>query len=84
MKTTIDIPEPLLHQARERAARDGTTLRALVEKGLRQVLAEKPEAEPFNLKQVTFGGDGTVSALNRDDWDNIRDRAYGEWPDDRG
>jgi len=35
MKTTIDIADPLLDEARKLAAREGTTLRALVERGLR-------------------------------------------------
>jgi len=38
MKTTLDIPEPLLRDARMLAAREGTTLKALVEQGLRQIV----------------------------------------------
>ena len=41
MKTTLDISDPLLDQARKIAARDGETLRALVEQGLRKVVAER-------------------------------------------
>ena len=41
MKTTLDISDPLLREARRLAAREGTTLRELVEQGLRQVVAEK-------------------------------------------
>ena len=37
-KTTIDLPATLLSEAKELAAREGTTLRALVESGLRNVL----------------------------------------------
>ena len=33
MKTTIDIPDPLLDRARKIAARDGETLRSPVEQG---------------------------------------------------
>src|SRR5215218_5709383 len=40
MKTTLDISDPLLREARKVAARQGTTLRALVELGLRRILAE--------------------------------------------
>ncbi len=38
MKTTIDIADPLLREARKLANREGTTLRALVEQGLRHVI----------------------------------------------
>ena len=35
MRTTVDLPDELLRQARERAAREGTTLTALLADGLR-------------------------------------------------
>ncbi|MDQ6679602.1 MAG: DUF2191 domain-containing protein [Pseudomonadota bacterium] len=59
MKTTIDIADPLLTRAREVAARDGETLRSLIEKGLSKELAERTrKTKPFKLRQVTCGGDG--------------------------
>jgi hypothetical protein len=36
MKTTIDISEPLLREARNIAARERTILRVLIEQGLRK------------------------------------------------
>lgn len=39
MRTTIDLNEALLRRAKRRAARDGTTLRELVEAALRRYLA---------------------------------------------
>jgi hypothetical protein len=41
--TTIELPEDLLKRARIYAIQRGTSLRALVEKGLREVLARKEE-----------------------------------------
>ena len=38
MKTTIEISDPLLEAARQVAGREKTTVRALVEEGLRQVI----------------------------------------------
>jgi hypothetical protein len=76
MKTTIEISDPLLREARNVASRDGTTLRALVEEGLRQVVAEKKRRPAFRLKQVTFGGRGLKPDLQDAEWEKIRDLAY--------
>jgi hypothetical protein len=40
MRTTIDLPDELLRQARTRAAEEGTTLTALITEGLRLRLGE--------------------------------------------
>lgn len=53
MKTTIDIAPALLEQAKRRAGAEGTTLRALVEAGLRRILDEA-EAEPYVYEPVTI------------------------------
>ena len=53
MKTTVDIADPILNEARKLAAREGTTLRALVEQGLRRVISEKKRKQPFRLRLVT-------------------------------
>ena len=44
MKTTLNIEESVMRRLREEAARRGTTMSALVEAGLRRVLAEPEEA----------------------------------------
>jgi hypothetical protein len=76
MKTTLDIADPLLREARKIAARERTTLRALVEQGLRNIIAERKTARPFRLRLVTFNGQGLVPELRYADWDKIRDLAY--------
>jgi Bacterial antitoxin of type II TA system, VapB len=59
MKTTLEIADPLLEQARRIAARDGETLRSLVEQGLQKVVAERSvKAKPFKLRNVTVSGRG--------------------------
>lgn len=53
MKTTIEINDELFRSARQRATEQDTTFRALVEEGLRIVLARVPEpsaAESFQLR----------------------------------
>ena len=76
MKTTIDISDPLLEKARKHAARNGVTLKALVEKGLRQVLAEKKEVRPFRLRKASYKGQGLHPNVRDLSWDEIRDKAY--------
>jgi hypothetical protein len=76
MKTTLDISDPLLHEARKIAARDHTTLRALVEQGLRKIIADRKSAGSFQLRKASFKGDGLVPELRDADWDTLRDLAY--------
>lgn len=40
MKTTLNIPDPVMRELKEEAARRGTTMSALVEAGLRRLLIE--------------------------------------------
>ena len=76
MKTTIDIADPILREARKLASREGTTLRALVEQGLRQVISERKQKQPFRLRPVTSGGEGLRPELQDASWDEIRDLSY--------
>lgn len=76
MKTTVDIPDPLLEQARRAADRDGTTLRALVEAGLRRVLDEMREPRSFALRDARFRGEGLQPGVASGDWDAIRAAVY--------
>ncbi len=80
MKTTIEIPDPLLRAAREMAAREGTTLKALVERGLREVLAARKPKKPYKFELVTVDGGGLTPEFEKLGWDKIRDAAY----EDRG
>jgi hypothetical protein len=77
MKTTLDISDPLLREARKLAARERTTLRALVEQGLRHVVAEKQKRKaPFRLRRAGFKGRGLRPELADAGWDQLRERAY--------
>lgn len=79
MKTTIEIADPLLEAARRAAAEDGLTLRALVESGLRAILAERVHrrSTPFELRDASVDGDGLHPELADAGWDTIRAMAYG-------
>jgi len=76
MKTTLDISNPVLREARQLAARENTTLRALVELGLRRVIAEKKRSRPFRLRKASFKGRGLQPEFRDASWDRIRDAAY--------
>ena len=77
MKTTVDIPDPLLEEARRAADREGTTLKALVEAGLRRVLAERRgRGAPFRLRDASFQGDGIQPGVATGSWEAIRDAIY--------
>jgi hypothetical protein len=76
MKTTVEISDPLLREARKLADREGVTLRTLIERGLHRVVAESKEAAPFKLRRVTFKGKGLQQDLQGASWDEIRAMSY--------
>ena len=58
MKTTIELPDPLFNSAKQLAQESHTTLRALIEEGLRRVLADstaKPK-QAFKLQNASVRG----------------------------
>lgn len=57
------------------AQREGTTLRALVEQGLRQVLAQRRRGAPFRLRDASFAGDGLEPELAGSSWERLRELA---------
>ena len=58
MKTTIDLSDALFKSAKEVAQQSQTTLRALIEEGLRRVLSDykAPPKAAFKLKNASVGG----------------------------
>lgn len=76
MKTTVQIPDSLFHEARQLAERDRTTLKALIEQGLRRILAERKRRSGFRLRKVTFKGKGLQPSMAGASWDRIRDVSY--------
>jgi hypothetical protein len=77
MKTTVELPDSLLRQAKRVALRERTTVKALIERGLRLVVAEQGRAA-FRLRRGSFRGDGLVSGRSLQDWAAIRDAIYAE------
>lgn len=78
MKTTIEISDPLLKAARQAAKRDGTSVRALVEHGLRLALAERRRIGPFKLRDASVDGNGLQPGMDGLPWEAQRALAYGD------
>ncbi|MCC6197546.1 MAG: DUF2191 domain-containing protein [Burkholderiales bacterium] len=76
MKTTVDIPDSLLEEAKRLAARQGTTLRELLLDGLRRGVAERKRAVEFRLRKATFRGHGLQPGMADASWERIRELAY--------
>lgn len=75
VKTTIDIASGLLMEAKERARREETTLRALIERGLSAVLNEPPASAHPPFKPVTCRLE-PLPGVDPYDWDAILDSVY--------
>lgn len=76
MKTTIDIADALLIEAKALASEQHTTLREIVEEGLRQAIARRKTAGHFELKDVSIGGRGLKAPWTDEDWAAIRAASY--------
>ena len=76
MKTTIQIPDSLFEEARKLAQQDRTTLKALVEQGLRRVIADRKRRSGFRLRKATFKGQGLNPQLAGASWEQIRALSY--------
>jgi len=76
MKTTIEISDSLLDEAKKLAAKEGTTVRALVEQGLRKVVAERKSRGVFRLRKAAFKGKGIQPGMENATWERIRETIY--------
>lgn len=74
MKTTVEITDSLFEQAKRAAERDRTTLRALIEEGLRRTLEARRRTQEFRLRRVTVGGEGIDPEVAG--WEEARRRSY--------
>lgn len=77
MKTTVEIAEDLLRQAKAVAAKERTTLRALLEEGLRWALGRRRKPGKFKLRDASVPGKGVQPGVDDTDWTSLRDSIYG-------
>ena len=66
MRTTVSLPEPLLHNAKRYADQRGMTLSELVEDALRCRLAQKPAVHKVEFRLQTVRGRLVNSDLDLD------------------
>jgi hypothetical protein len=78
MKTTVDLPDALVHEAQEVARAEGTTLRTLVEDGLRVALERRRSGSRFRLPDASVDGNGLRPEFRDAGWDELRAAAYGD------
>ncbi len=77
MKTTIDLQDALLERAKRHARRVGRPLRAIVEEGLRRVLAERSGRSAYELPDRSVGDPAADDPLETLSWQDLRDEIYG-------
>lgn len=80
MKTTVNLPDALLQEAQRAAAEDHTTLKALIEMGLRLALAQREQPQRFTLRDASVPGRGLQPEFRDADWARFRDAIYGSDP----
>jgi len=67
MRTTIDINDRLLAEAKSHAARRGLSLKALVEEALRERLHARGDRRQAPISLPTYSGDGLQSGVDLTD-----------------
>ena len=78
MKTTLDIHDDLLIRAKRHARRLGRPLRAVVEEGLRRVLATPAARSRYRLPDLSAGDADAPDPLESYSWQDLRDTIYGD------
>ena len=78
MKTTIELPDELLEQARRVAQQEGATLRRLVEEGLQRSLEARRKGARQKLDFPSYGGSGLTTEFRAAPWSRFRDEIYRE------
>lgn len=75
MKTTLDIHDELLERAKNHAKATGRPLRAVVEEGLRTVLAPRTPSS-YKLPDLRVGDPRAADPLETYSWPELRDTIY--------
>jgi hypothetical protein len=76
MKTTVQIPDHLFEELRSLAHQEQTSMKELLQEGLRKVISERKQRRRFRLRKASFKGHGLQSSLQGTSWDEIREKSY--------
>ena len=76
MRTTLDLDDAVLREAKKRAAEEGRTLTRLIEEAVRDHLAAPARGEPFRLELLTKRG-RLVPGVDLSDRDALYERMEG-------
>lgn len=78
MKTTVEISDALLDEARRVAHEENTTLRTIIEEGLRAAIEQRKcaRAMKFRLRDYSFGGSGLQPEFAGATFREILDASY--------
>jgi hypothetical protein len=76
MKTTVEIADALLADAKRTASEEGSTLRDLIEEGLRRSIDDRRRRGAFRLRRASFKGKGLRADVEPGTWERIREMAY--------
>lgn len=78
MRTTLNLDDRLIKAARKQALTAGTTLTALIELALRELLAQRRQPpSAYKLQWVIHTGGGVQPGVDLDDRDSLFDRMEG-------
>ncbi len=76
MKTSLEIADDLLAEAKNVAADEHTTVHALIEEGLRRIVEERQRRTTFRLRCASFHGQGLHPDVQEGSWERIRSLIY--------
>ena len=77
MKTTLQLSDAVLAEAKELARREHTSLRQIVERALRrEIEAAENNRAPFRLADASVDGQGLTREFGDAEWARMRDAVY--------
>jgi hypothetical protein len=72
----IHIPDSLLEEVLKIANQERTTIKALIEEGLRRTIDQRKKIRGFRLRKATFKGNGLQSDAAASSWEKIREISF--------